>query len=113
VPRVIDLDMLTRISILIDKYYFHEAAIFFTNMWFDALEPQVLVAFTKELMSWAFVSWVLYKPDIFRRTTTIAMRESVGEGDLRSTMGFDLPIPQIHLRELKRPLLKAFSLTNN
>jgi hypothetical protein len=43
VPRGIDLNMLTRISILIDKYYFHKAAMFFTNMWFDAIEPQVLV----------------------------------------------------------------------
>jgi hypothetical protein len=71
VPRKVDIDVLTQISVLIDKYAFHEVAEIFTDMWFENLRVNPPKTFTEDLMSWFCVSWVLSKPEMFRHITKL------------------------------------------
>lgn len=91
VPRAMGIGMLTHISILIDKYCLHEVTEIFTDMWFEKLKGDIPGSFTKDLMCWLCVSWVLRKSEVFKGTTKIAMRES--QGHLGGTTDLDLPIP--------------------
>ncbi|KAI9781704.1 MAG: hypothetical protein M1816_002200 [Peltula sp. TS41687] len=88
VPRLVDLETLTRLAILIDYYQFHEAVEVFSDMWVDGLKEQLPRAYTKDLVRWICVSWVLRKPREFGQVTRTAQRQAKG---VVATYG--LPIP--------------------
>ena len=96
IPRRVDLDMLTQLSILVDKYELHEITEMFTDSWFSGLKAGPPEHFTEELLSWISVSYVFRREEIFTKCTKIAMRES--EGIVESP---GLPIPDYALRKSK------------
>ncbi len=93
VPREVNIDTLTQMSILIDKYGLHEATAIYTDLWFDKLKGNIPDSLTNQVMPWLCVSWVLRKPEAFKTITKIAVRES--EGQLEGVAGCVLPIPAV------------------
>lgn len=112
VPRKIELDMLTKIAVLVDKYSFHEAVEMFSDMWVARLDPpwkkgrdgEKLDIFpdlieTDILCSWLTISWVFGKADLFREATKYAQLYTT------NTFGdpghFDLPFPDPAIESIK------------
>jgi hypothetical protein len=90
VPRDMDLDLLSRISTLVDKYQLHEVVEIMSDRWIALLESDIPEEFTDDLQAWLSISWVFEKPRIFREVTKIAERRGRGRvGEDRD----DIPIP--------------------
>ncbi|KAB8295026.1 hypothetical protein EYC80_006973 [Monilinia laxa] len=90
VPRRVDLDLLSRISTLVDKYQLHEVVEVMSDRWISQLEPELPEEFTDDLLPWLSISWIFEKPSVFKEVTRIAERQSNGRiGEDRD----DIPIP--------------------
>ena len=89
VARQIDLDKLTKIAVLVDKYELLGIAEVFIDYWLLDLEGTIPTAPNDTLILWICVAWVFKKLDIFQRVTQMAQLESK---DLLHAN--ELPIPQ-------------------
>jgi hypothetical protein len=89
IPLTVDLETLTQIAVLVDKYDLLEPVELLADFWFDNLKPNIPEVYTDDIPSWICICWVLNKPTEFERTTRIAMRR--GRGNLPAA---GLPIPQ-------------------
>ena len=101
VPSRIDLEMLTKIAVLVDKYELHEAAAMVTTLWFSKLdiEPSPLYeGFVDKILQVICISWVLRESRIFSAMTRLAMLYS--DYDLNAEGIVDLPIPKEILGKL-------------
>jgi BTB/POZ domain len=98
VPHKIDLNTLTQIAIIVDKYSCLEVVELFSEMWLEELKNTLPGSFTETLLPWLCITWVFRKPDEFKHVTRIAQRESSGciEEDLVNR----LPIPSFILGRL-------------
>ncbi|GAB0133077.1 hypothetical protein EsDP_00001493 [Epichloe bromicola] len=103
VPLVIDLDMLVKMSVLVDYYKSYEITEFFMNIWVNKLLDTLPNSHGKDSMKWLFVSWVTSHADIFKKMTELAMRESNGPLE---TWGLPLPLALLRLGEMQ--LIKPF-----
>lgn len=102
IPREVDLDLLSRISTLVDKYQLHEVVEIVSNRWISFLEAKLPEEFTDDLLPWLSISWVFEKPSIFKEVTRIVERQSDGRiGEDRD----DIPIPSVVLCK-KSPILE-------
>lgn len=90
IPRKVDLDLLLRISTLVDKYQLHEVVEIMSDRWISQLEHKVPHNFTEDLLPWLSISWVFEKPKIFKKVTSIA--EQQGKGRIGEDKD-DIPIP--------------------
>ncbi|PGH27770.1 hypothetical protein AJ80_00558 [Polytolypa hystricis UAMH7299] len=88
VPRTIDFQTFAQISILVDKYDMHEAGQLFSHFWFENLKPDIPKAYTDDIPAWICICWVFNKPEEFKHTTSLALRQ----GTVEIALG-DLPIP--------------------
>ncbi|APA11747.1 hypothetical protein sscle_08g065170 [Sclerotinia sclerotiorum 1980 UF-70] len=89
VPREIDLDLLSRISTLVDKYQLREVVEIISDRWISQLESEIPKELTDDLLPWLSIAWVFEKSSIFKETTRIAERQSKGRiGEDRD----DIPI---------------------
>lgn len=106
VPREIDLDLLSRISTLVDKYQLHEVVEIMSDRWISLLEAELPEEFTDDLLPWLSISWVFEKPSIFKEVTRIAERQSNGKiGEDRD----DIPIPNLVLDTIQERRLTAIT----
>ncbi|GAB0140927.1 hypothetical protein EsHS_00001535 [Epichloe bromicola] len=99
VPLVIDLDMLVKMSVLVDYYKSYEITEFFMNIWVNKLLDTLPNSHGKDSMKWLFVSWVTSHADIFKKMTELAMRESNGPLE---TWGLPLPLALLTTIEKRR-----------
>lgn len=79
VPRVLSLELLTSVSLLVDKYQMAEAVECFSDNWIGALIEDLPQAYTSETESesvllWLQVSWVFEKDEIFTKMTGVLER---------------------------------------
>ncbi|KAM3075120.1 hypothetical protein ACMFMG_007422 [Clarireedia jacksonii] len=106
VPREVDLDLLSRISTLVDKYQIHEAVEIMSDRWISLLESTIPEEFTDDLQTWLSISWVFEKSRIFREVTKIAERQSRGRvGEDRD----DIPIPDRVIDAIQERRLTAIT----
>ncbi|KAF7908519.1 uncharacterized protein EAF01_004274 [Botrytis porri] len=106
VPREIDLDLLSRISTLVDKYQLHEVVEIMSDRWISLLEAELPEEFTDDFLPWLSISWVFEKPSIFKEVTRIAERQSNGKiGEDRD----DIPIPNRVLDAIQARRLTAIA----
>lgn len=101
VPRQVDLGLLTKLSILVDKYQMHEAAGIFPEVWMGELRACLPIASPEEILSWLCISWVFQNSDIFRQVTEILILTSdseFGEDDVS-----ELPIPKAVVGTVPQP----------
>jgi hypothetical protein len=92
VPRKVNLDLLAKLAVLIDRYKCTEAVEVFLGMWTEAglvIDP-VPSEYCRELVLWLYVAWVAKMPRTFKDVTTTAIEFGV-DCSLR-TMGLPIPV---------------------
>lgn len=88
VPLQVDLQTLTQLAILVDKYELHERIEVFAGFWFGNLISTIPNCYTDDIPSWTCVCWVFNKPEEFKRVTRLILRHG------RGTLTFkELPVP--------------------
>jgi hypothetical protein len=88
VPREVNLELLTHISILVDKYQLQEVVAVYSENWIKQLEPEVPKGLTEDSTAWLSTFWVFGHADLFKQTTRILARECDDVIDIEN-----LPIP--------------------
>ena len=89
VPRSISLEMLAKISVLVDYYQCHEVVELFAACWTRELSPGLPTEYGRDLTLWLSISWVFSQEPFFNALTKVAIKETTGPFQ---TLG--LPIPQ-------------------
>lgn len=89
VPHTITLEMLAKIAVLVDYYDCHEAVQLAVHMWIGALQDCLPLECNRDLILWLSVSIIFRQPEIFRKITKLAIRES-----REPLPALDLPISQ-------------------
>jgi hypothetical protein len=79
VPRVLSLELLTSVSLLVDKYQMAEAVQCFSDTWISALIediPEVYPSKTDSdnVLLWLQVSWVFENSEVFTKMTELLER---------------------------------------
>ncbi len=98
VPREVDLELLTEISILVDKYQMVEVVEFFAESWIEGLKPGLPKDYGSEKQNvhkWIGISWVFDLSNEFKSITKLT-GTSTGAG-LVDDVDDRLPIPTIIL----------------
>jgi hypothetical protein len=81
VPRDITLDMLGKISVLVDDLECHDNVDIFAEVWIDklkVLKPPTTKTYDRQLIIWIFVSSVFRQATIFQQVTRTAIMKSEG-----------------------------------
>jgi len=101
VPKRIDLNMLTNLAILVDKYQMVEAVESFSEFWIDHLLTEqdfpdgfpddIDPLYQQRIHKWLAVSWVFRRKDEFTNITKAAIICCTSK--LASEVGSELPIP--------------------
>ena len=89
VPKTVSLEMLCKISVMVDYYHVHEAVRFPILLWVDALRPSVPNTYSRDLIIWLCVSWIFQDDEMFKLATGVAIREST-----ESVSALELPIAE-------------------
>lgn len=92
VPRIVDLDTMTSIAILADKYELTDVLYTHSELWLKELKKTVPVSLTQDLLPWLAISCVFNMAPEFKHLTRIATLESSGDLGLGESEQ-DLPIP--------------------
>ncbi|KAF8865170.1 hypothetical protein BDZ45DRAFT_475398 [Acephala macrosclerotiorum] len=79
IPRQINLDLMTKITILVDKYQMVEAAEIFTEAWIEDLKKDLPTEYATEeeqnrVHKWIGISWVFGKGKEFQDMTLLVER---------------------------------------
>ena len=77
-PRFVNLDMLTRLAVLVDYLECHEVIEPFSDRWIDDLKKDITVTWSKELIQWLCISLVFRKECQFKAVTRTAIRQAKG-----------------------------------
>ncbi|KAF3765393.1 hypothetical protein M406DRAFT_16211, partial [Cryphonectria parasitica EP155] len=92
IPKTLDLDMLTKVAVLVDDFGCNEAIQIWSDLWIQKLEielPMVSEAASEEyLKNWIVISAVFGKPSVFRKATQLVLLH--GSDSINSS---GLPIP--------------------
>lgn len=75
-PSTINLHLLSKLAVLVDYYECKKPVQFFANRWIDELKPNFPTTYSRELMSWLFISLVFDKRDLLVESTSIAATQS-------------------------------------
>jgi hypothetical protein len=100
VPLQVNLLLLSRIAIMVDKYELLEGVVVFSDMWIKRLQKTVPTSLTADLPPWLFISRVYSKPSIFSKLTKILQLESTGRLGESELASFPLPTSIIGIRSL-------------
>jgi hypothetical protein len=76
VPRQVNLQIMTDLSVLVDKYQMLEVVELYAEIWMSTLKMSVPMFFTADLLPWLSISWVFGLAEQFKQITRIAMRGS-------------------------------------
>ncbi|KAM3066357.1 hypothetical protein ACMFMG_003134 [Clarireedia jacksonii] len=97
VPKKIDLDLLTNVAILVDKYRLHEAVELYSDIWIKGLLSTVPKSIQggDAVLQWLCISWIFELEEEFAKMSRVLMAEGCdsAENILRRSK-WDLPIPE-------------------
>jgi hypothetical protein len=98
VPRKIDLEMLTKMSIVVDKYQMTEGVQSYSEGWIEALREDLPTKYVTEkdtnlVHRWLGISWVFEKSEEFKKMTQLV--EQGCWANLVEDMEEGLPIPDL------------------
>ncbi|KFY42445.1 hypothetical protein V494_02402 [Pseudogymnoascus sp. VKM F-4513 (FW-928)] len=77
VPRSLDLEMLAKVSVLVDDFECYEAVGVFVDIWLEHLPIPLPAEYNRDLVLWMLVSSVFRKPKLFESTTRTAIMHSI------------------------------------
>ncbi|KAE8131575.1 hypothetical protein BDV38DRAFT_16337 [Aspergillus pseudotamarii] len=89
VPRTVSLELLAKITILVDYYQCFDVLQFFADTWIECLEQDFPTQYSRDLLLWVWISWALKLPALFKQATRIAISQATD-----SIPALGLPIPQ-------------------
>ncbi|KAH6977811.1 hypothetical protein EDB82DRAFT_537658 [Fusarium venenatum] len=76
VPRSLGLEMLAKLAIIVDYYECHECIELHADIWLERLKPEVPTVYERDCILYMLVSWVFSQPDVFAKTTRLALWHS-------------------------------------
>jgi hypothetical protein len=91
VPEQVDLEMMAKLSVLVDKYQVWQVMDLYVKMWMLKLEDSIPTSYTPDIMAWLSISWVFKLREVFRGISRIAQQESTAR--LSDKRRMHLPIP--------------------
>jgi len=100
VPLSIDLDLLTHIAVLVDKYQMPTVVQVFIDIWLRGVGPPP-VTFSEDMLLWLGISWVFELESQFETITSLLQREmTLKDITWMMTMSkWELPIPDTVMGE--------------
>ncbi|KUI70814.1 hypothetical protein VM1G_06263 [Cytospora mali] len=112
VPRSVDLEMLAKISVIVDDFECHEEVEIFSDEWIRTLKDWLPTDYNRDLVLWILISIVFHKHAEFKRATHTAILHNEG---LMKTL--DLPIPGVVIDKIEQNrtafLDQLFSMLNS
>ncbi|PMD25408.1 hypothetical protein NA56DRAFT_565466 [Hyaloscypha hepaticicola] len=108
VPREVELELLTEISILVDKYQIYEAVEFFAESWIEGLNfslPRDYWREKKDVHTWIAISWVFDHSSEFKSMTKLTGRATCA--GLVDDVDDRLPFPTSILESIEHQREKA------
>jgi hypothetical protein len=78
VPRFVDLNMLTRLAVLVDYLECHEVIETFSDRWIDDLKGSITVTYSKLLIQRLCISLIFRRACKFKVVTRAAIRQTKG-----------------------------------
>jgi hypothetical protein len=78
VPKVVDLDMLTKLAVIVDYLECLEVVEPYSDRWVDNLKGDIPATYSTELIQWHCISLVFRKQLEFEAVTSTAIRYSKG-----------------------------------
>jgi len=96
VPKAVDVSLLAKLAILVDKYGLHNAAGVWADAWVAKLSQSIPQTLDKNLVLWICIAWVFRQSEVFEAVILIAAKSPAD--DLlqisNNIPGFpDLPLP--------------------
>lgn len=91
VPRQVSLEVMTELSILVDKYETLEVFDLILDVWIQPLLSEMPTKFSACVLPWLSIAWVFQLSALFTDLTKILQHE--GNGLNSEEQGHDLPIP--------------------
>lgn len=92
VPDRVDLEMMVKLSVLVDKYQVWQVMGLYVEMWMLKLHDSMPTSYTSDIMSWLSISWVFKLREDFKRVSRIAQQESTAK--LTNNGPNPLPVPR-------------------
>ena len=94
VPRTVELQTMTNLAVLIDKYSVLEPVEVFVEHWITHLRGSMPTSLTNDLLSWICIGWVFRStvPEVLANIVEVALRWS--DGNFQSNGTQELPIPE-------------------
>ena len=91
VPRQVSLEILTNMSILIDKYETLESFGLIIDVWLLHLEKSLPTCFNSDVLPWLSIAWVFRLPEHFQKMTRVL--QTVADGAKEESCADVLPVP--------------------
>ncbi|KAK0708456.1 hypothetical protein B0H67DRAFT_520923 [Lasiosphaeris hirsuta] len=79
VPQIVSLELLAKLSVVVDYYQLHDAFYLYACVWIDRLRAQLPDQYNRDLVLWICVSHVFQKTDILSSLTKTATARYTGE----------------------------------
>jgi len=76
VPRSLNLEMLAKLSVLVDDFECYEEVDVFVDIWLDSLPISPPTEYGRDLVLWILVSSVFRKSELYKSTTRTAILRS-------------------------------------
>ncbi|KAE8412770.1 hypothetical protein BDV36DRAFT_300570 [Aspergillus pseudocaelatus] len=89
VPRTLSLELLAKITVLVDYYECFDVLRFFADTWISCLEQDFPTQYSRGLLLWVWISWALKLPALFQQATGVVINQATD-----SITALGLPIPQ-------------------
>tara|TARA_R110002060_G_scaffold31897_3_gene42533 strand:- start:388 stop:744 length:357 start_codon:yes stop_codon:yes gene_type:complete len=78
VPRSLDLEMLAKVSVLVDDLECHEEVEIFVDIWLKDLPSSPPSEYNRDLILWILISSVFHRTALFNTATRTAILHSAG-----------------------------------
>ena len=98
VPKEVNLDLMGKLAVLVDKYQMLEVVEMFSDIWIDGLRVNLPKNFTADAVPWLGIAWVFKKEVEFRHLTSIIEQE--GDSKLGKEFGEEVPVPELVIGKL-------------
>lgn len=100
VPRSLDLEMLAKVSVLVDDFECHEEVEVFLDIWLSHLPKSLPTEYNRDLVLWILISSIFRQSAQFKSATRTAILHNTGP---IQTLG--LPVRSIIVGEWPRGLM--------
>ncbi|MCJ1354863.1 MAG: hypothetical protein MMC33_004853 [Icmadophila ericetorum] len=107
VPKALDLDMLTQMAILVDKYDLSEAVSLVSDIWISDINETIPTHMSEALVQWICISWIFKRRFEFKKATRVA--QNYAESTIDKYSATSLPIPSVVINAIESTREKAIS----